>query len=57
MVEILVASPSNKRVNLTVASVTPLAERSFRASCRCDLQVARRSAAFAADAPAGYAQR
>jgi len=47
----------NTRVNPAVASVTPLAGCCFRLTGRCERQAARRPAAVAADAPAGYAQR
>ena len=52
------ARPDNQRINLPVASVTPLA--SVLPSVHSALghqQAARRPAACAADAPAGYAQR
>ena len=49
---------ANKRMNLTVASVTPLAlVPSAIISSHGDQQAARRTAACAADASAGYAQR
>ena len=51
-------APPNKHINLTVASVTPLA--SVPSSVHPALgeqQATRRPAAFAADATAGYAQR
>ena len=51
-------APPNKRMNLTVASVTPLASvlPSVHPALG-KLQAARRPAAFAAVAPAGYARR
>ena len=51
-------APPNKHINLTVASVTPLA--SVPSSVHPALgeqQATRRPAAFAADATAGYVQR
>ena len=50
MVEILVASPSNKRVNLTVASVTPLAGGSV-------VPAGHRAGKRRAVRPAGYGRR
>jgi len=52
------AKLANQRINLTGASVTPLASvpPAVRPASR-DQQAARRPAAFAADAPAGYARR
>jgi len=52
------ARPDNKRINLTLASVTPLAlvPSSVR-TARGQQQAARRPAACAADATAGYAPR
>jgi hypothetical protein len=54
----MINPPHNKRMNLTVASVTPLALvlSSVRPALRHQ-QAARRPAAFAADATAGYARR
>jgi hypothetical protein len=52
------ARPPNKRINLTVASVTPLAlVPSSVHPALGEQQAARRPAASAADATAGYAQR
>ena len=51
-------APANKRMNLTVASVTPLAlVPPAIVSAHDDQQAARRPGAFAPDATAGYAQR
>jgi hypothetical protein len=48
----------NKRINLPAASVTPLASGgSAQLRALGEQQAARRPAAFAADAPAGYARR
>ena len=51
-------SAYNKRINLTVASVTPLAlVPSAIGPALGEQQAARRPAASAADATAGYARR
>jgi len=49
--------PANQRINLTGASGTPLAACLRKRHAHSEQQAARRPAAFAADAPAGYAHR
>jgi len=49
--------PANQRINLSGASGTPLAACLTKRCLLGQQQAARRPAAFAADAPAGYAHR
>jgi hypothetical protein len=51
------AKLANERINLTGASVTPLAACLADRHAFGQQQAARRPAACAADAPAGYARR